>query len=81
MEAVNELGEAGNLTGSGFLMNPPFLGCLINDGFGGIQLIQPLVARCCTCRQPYFFNHIFNPSSIGPISQAANLILAGAFQC
>ena len=81
MEAVNELGEAGNLTGSGFLMNPSFLGGLINDGLGGLQLIQSLVTRCFTCRQPNFFNRIFDPGSIGSISQTANLILAGAFQC
>jgi hypothetical protein len=48
---------------------------------GGLQLIQSHVARCFTCRQPHFFNHILDPGSIGPISHTANLILAGAFQC
>jgi len=57
------------------MMNDPFFGSLINDGFGRVQVSGGDLRTACRGQQTDFFHNILNACFDRPIAQTLFLIL------
>jgi hypothetical protein len=73
-------GQTGNFAGRGLFVKNAFLGCVIDDGFGRVELRDGIL-RIFRHGEANILDNVFDPGLNCLVPQASTLVLAGALQC